>query len=243
MNGLSDGRSSSGRTVATSTTESPYRTPTRGAAPSVEYTPYGRWSSPNPAAPSLTRRLQQTQSDQVVERLGDAARPVRREPPSCALQVALPRQGHEIVRIVVVEHLHDVRDASPVEGEPRRQQDVEESQVLEAGRVVPVAHRVVETGGALERRLAIERGVDPGGHRGGSGEQVGLDAAGAQLEAILGLAARARACQPSRGRLRLRQLHVHTGVSDPALAARGVDGRRDPPDISGHVVEVADRGL
>ena len=54
--------------------------------------------------------------------------------------------------------------------------------VLEAGLVVAVPHRVVQAGRALERQLAVERGLDARGQLGRGREQVGGDAAGAELQ-------------------------------------------------------------
>src|SRR5262245_51442167 len=107
MKSLRVGRSSSGRTVATSSTVSPRRTPTRGAPAPTAYTPYGRWSSPNP---SLMRSLQEAEAEQVVEGLAHAAGAVRREPAAGAAQVAGAGEGDQVVGVVVVEHLGDLGD-------------------------------------------------------------------------------------------------------------------------------------
>src|SRR4051795_7701578 len=187
MKSLRVGRSSSGRTVATSSTESPSRTPTRGAPAPVAYTPYGRWSRPKPSVGSGMGSLQQSQPDEVVEGLTHAARAVGGEPPARTGQVAGAGQRDEVVGVVVVEHLGDLRHRAAVEGAPGREQHVEEPVVLEAGLVVAVAHGVMKAGRALVRRLAVERGVDPGRDGAGLGEEVGLGPAGAELQAGLGL--------------------------------------------------------
>src|SRR3954452_22833790 len=176
------GRSISGRSAATSRMSSPCRTHTRGAEPSIEKTPYGRWSSPNP---SFMRRLDQSQPQQVLERLADAARAVRREPPARAGQVALPGHRDQVVGVVVVEHLRDLGARAAVEGDSRGEQDVEEAEVLESGVVVAMAYGVVQPGGALERRLAVEGGVDPGrdGRGGGGGGGLGPRGCGASAGA------------------------------------------------------------
>ena len=122
---------------------------------------------------------------------------------------------------MVVEHLRDLRATAAVEGDPGGEQDVEEAEVLEAGLVVAVADGVVEAGRALERRLAVERGVDPGRDRAGGGEEVGLDAAGAELQVVLGLGDRVGRGQPVGGRVGLRELDVH-------LRCRRARPRRGP---------------
>src|SRR3954451_7610553 len=150
MKSLRVGRSSSGRTVATSSTESPSRTPTRGAPAPVAYTPYGRWSRPKPSVGSGMGRLQQSQPDEVVEGLAHTARAVGGEPPARTGQVAGAGQRDEVVGVVVVEDvalvvvdkLGDHGDPAAVKGEQGREQPVEKAVVLEAGLVVAVAHGV-----------------------------------------------------------------------------------------------------
>ena len=149
--------------------------------------------------------------------------------------------------IVEVDHRDSVVERGAVEELPGRDEQVEEAVVLEAGLRVAVANRLVQAGGALERRLAVEGRVHPRGHLGGGREGVGVGAPGAELEpqAEVGpggdLVGRG---QPAVGRRRLRQLDVDRGrLVEDALPARGVQGRGDPACVAGEVVRVAQRDL
>ena len=84
---------------------------------------------------------------------------------------------------------------------------------------VAVPHRVVQPGRALERRLAVERRVDPGGELGGGREGVGLGAAGAEL-------------QPELGRRRPRRRRPASRRSARPAAARRRPGRLVEPHLA-----------
>ena len=116
--------------------------------------------------------------------------------------------------------------------------------VLETGRVVAVGDGVVQPGGALERRLAVEGRVDPARHGRRGGEPVGLEPAGAELEPVLALGDHVGGRQPAVVGLGLRQLDVDRGlVVQDALRPRRVDGCLHPARVAGQVVGVAQRDL
>ena len=133
--------------------------------------------------------------------------------------------------------------ARAVEREPGREQHVDEAVVLEAvGAGVPQG--VVQPGRALERRLPVERGVDPRGQGGRGREQVRLQPAGAELQPQLGLGHRVGGAQPGRTRLLLGELDVHRRlVVEHAVRPGGVDRGHHAAGVAGQVVEVAQRDL
>ena len=97
---------------------------------------------------------------QVGQRLGDRAGAERREPATGAGQVELTSPGRERRAVALLQHVDDLVQRGAVEGPPGRDQHVEEAVVLEAV-VAGVPHGVVQAGRALERRLAVQRRVDP----------------------------------------------------------------------------------
>ena len=116
--------------------------------------------------------------------------------------------------------------------------------VLEPGLGIPVAQGVVQPGSALERELPVERGVDPGGDLVRAGEEVRLDAAGAELQPELGGGDLVGRCLPAVGHVASGQLDEDGRlVVEGAVAAGRVDGGDDPASVAGEVVEVAERDL
>ena len=98
---------------------------------------------------------------------------------------------------------------------------------------------VVQPGRALERRLPVERGVDPVRQRVGGRERGRLQPAGAELEPELGLGDLVGRPQPAAAVGHVRQLDVDPFRLDAAV----VGGRGHPTGVAGEVVEVAQRDL
>ena len=109
--------------------------------------------------------------------------------------------------------------------------------VLEAV-VAGVPDGVVQPGRALERRLAVERRVDPAGQHLGGRERRGLEPAGAELQQQLGLGDLVGGREPAALGGRRGQLDVHRDFGLD-VAERG----HHPPDVARRVVEVAHRDL
>ena len=101
-----------------------------------------------------------------------------------------------------------------------------------------VAYGVVQAGGALERRLAVERGVDPGGHGGRVGDQVVVDVAEPELEPVAGGRDLVGGRQPA-ARSAGPGTSMCTGTSIAGVAHRRVDAA----DVAGEVVGVAQGDL
>ena len=109
---------------------------------------------------------------------------------------------------------------------------------------VHVRQRAVQPGGALERQLAVQCRVDPGGQPLGGRERVGVQPAGAQLESQLGGGDLVGGGQPGVRRVAGGQLDEDRGVLvEDALAPGGVDGRDHPTSVAGRVVDVAQGDL
>ena len=100
-----------------------------------------------------------------------------------------------------------------------------------------VAHRAVQAGGGLEPDLAVERRVDARCDGGGVGDQVVVDVAEAELEAVVGRGHLVDRGEPRGGR-RTRHLDVE-GYAD----LRGARGRVDAADVADRVVDVTDGDL
>ena len=135
---------------------------------------------------------------------------------------------------------------APSNATPGREQHVEEAVVLEAGLVVAVPQRVVQPGRALERRLPVQRGVDPGRHaRRRSGTGAASSPPVRSLSRCSAAATSSSARPASRGSASVcGQLDVHRGlVVEVPLGAGGVDRGDDPAHVAGQVVEVAQRDL
>ncbi len=117
--------------------------------------------------------------------------------------------------------------------------------VLEAGLVVAVTHGVVQPGRALVRRLAVERGVDPGrdGRRRPGRGAPRCRRCGTSSE--LGLSDCVGGRQPVGGRARPAGARRTPGCrsSPPRSRARASTAALIAADVAGQVVEVADRGL
>ena len=101
-----------------------------------------------------------------------------------------------------------------------------------------VPHSPVQPGRALERGLAVQRGVDPAGQDLGGRERGGLEPAGTELQAQLGRADDVRRGQPAVVGRGLRQLDEHR---DRLLQL--VECRDHTAHVAGQVVEVPDRDL
>jgi hypothetical protein len=115
--------------------------------------------------------------------------------------------------------------------------------VLEAV-VAGVPDGVVEPGGALERGLAVQGGVDPPGQRVGAGEGRRLEPTGAELEPVLRRGDLLGRAQPGRRRGGRGQLDVHGHpLVEDAVGARRVDRRHHPAGVAGQVVQVAQGDL
>ena len=126
--------------------------------------------------------LQQSECDQVVERLRHGARTERGEP------AAGPGQVLAGGRCARARRRRARRAGRPPRRRcaPSKARRVASSTLRKPWCAKPssprVADRVVEPGRALERRLAVERRVDPAGQRVRRREQVVLQPAGAELQ-------------------------------------------------------------
>ncbi len=131
--------------------------------------------------------------------------------------------------VAPLEDLDDLVERGAVEGLPGGDQDVEEAVVLEAV-VAGVAYGVVQPGRALERRLAIERRVDPPRQRVRRGEGGGLEAAGAELQPQLGLGDHVGGREPAGRRPDVRGARRRPARGRRADPRRWRRRRRQPRD-------------
>ena len=150
-----------------------------------------------------------------------------------------------VVVLLVEDRGHDVAAVAPSKACAVASQDVEEAVVLEAGLGVAVPQRLVQPGRALERRLAVERRVDPARELSlAVGKSVRLDAAGAELQPQLCCGQLVGSGQPACGGVALRELDEDRYVvAERALRPCGVDGGDDAARVAGQVVQVAQRDL
>ena len=86
--------------------------------------------------------------------------------------------------VALLERVGRVGDGAAVPQHLGRDEHVEEA--VGAAALGVVAYGAVQAGGALERRLPVEGGVDPRGDRGRVGDQVVVDVAQAELEPVAG---------------------------------------------------------
>ena len=242
---------SSSASGARSSTWSPIRTPTRGSSPGRENTPYGRLStskseprrSVHPGhrgASSSPRASRSSRGSLTLQEPYDVNHRRVRAHRVVALVAPLLEQH---VGDPFLEGRHHLVRPGAVERQPGREQDVDEALVLEAVRA-RVPQRVVQPGRALERRLPVERRVDPVGQGRRGREQVGLQPAGAELQPQLGLGDGVGGAQPVGSGLLLRQLDVDRGlVLEHPVGAGRVDGGDHAAGVAGQVVGVAQRHL
>ena len=110
--------------------------------------------------------------------------------------------------------------------------------------VAGVPDRVVQAGRALERRLAVERGVDPAGEPWAAGNRSASSPPVRNFSRSSAAATSSAAASHAVGGADVRQLdvHRHVVVEEPVGAGR-VDGGDHPPGVAGEVVEVAQRDL
>ena len=145
--------------------------------------------------------------------------------------------------LALFEHHHRVVHRGAVEQQPGRDQDVEEPVVLEAV-LAGVPDRVVQPGGALERGLPVERGVDPARERVRRRVRRRLQPAGAELQPQLGRRHLVRRREPARRVADVRELDVHEDLlAQHAFRARGVHRGHHPAGVAGQVVQVPERDL
>ncbi len=152
----------------------------------------------------------QPQLSQVRQRLGDRAGPERREPAPGAGEVELPSGvPTSAVTVALLQH----HDRVVRRRRRRRAAGVATSTLRKPWcskpSVAGVAYGVVQTGRALERRLAVERRVDPAGQRMCGRERRGLQPAGAELQSELGRGHLVGGREPGRRVADMGELDVH----------------------------------
>ncbi len=144
----------------------------------------------------------------------------------------------------VGQQRRDLRLGRAVEGLPGREQHVEEAVVLEPGFVVAVGDGVVQPGGALERRLAVEGRVDParerrrGGNLSASSPPVRNLSRCSPSATTSAAASQAWSARPAAARRR-RACPPRATPSARAASTAAVH----PAGVAGQVVGVAQRDL
>ncbi len=170
---------------------------------------------------------EQAEGDQVVEGLGHRAGAERGEP--AARRADVGRGEH--LAVALAQGVGRVGDGAAVPEHLGGDQDVEEA--VHAAALGVVAHGAVQAGGALERGLAVQGRIDPGGHRRRVGHQVVVHVAQPQLEPEVGRGhlvgggepgGRGPDRGPRRGRVRRRERALVAGV---------VERGHHPADVAG----------